>query len=240
MARKIWSSVQTQRQSSVIVFRPQTVTSTANDECSRAQFSSSHMDADTTEPQSCSAGLPPTTNNTNLTATITGSGILPDAASDSQTGNTEIALECRLCKMPFAREQAHQRHMKLRHSSQSRFKCPFPKCDESFGTQMHLERHTGIVHPDETANEHMPRSAGSIGQSSQVKYMHSNQASHPNIECPTSTCSKTLGQLALHANAVHTKENGFQCKQCSKKFSSPYNLKRHMVNLHKNQPFLRT
>lgn len=181
---------------------------------------------------------------------------MQEHVTNSQRKENNAFLECRLCAISFARKQAHQRHMDLRHSHQSPFKCPIPKCSGSFSKEIYVDRHIAIAHrnkprpcSDELNRKSFLKKHSASTHDHNIAYccylctnsqfsstitlrwhmlsIHSRQR----IQCPMTSCSKNYGRridLKRHVNAAHTRVNVFKCSNCSSQYYYLTSLERHM------------
>ena len=137
---------------------------------------------------------------------------------------------CLLCGYSCDKIGALERHM-VTHTKVRAFKCS--DCEKSFTRKCHLDRHIKTIHRV-GESKHECKICNKIYNCRYVLIRHVKSV-HDKIKsfvCPQ--CGRKFAEsshLTRHMR-IHTRDNLYKCKFCSKSYTRPYSLSQHEVKNH--------
>jgi len=142
--------------------------------------------------------------------------------------NSEVKVNrfcCKFCKKEFSFGTNLTAHIKRAHSSEIKiFNCIF--CNWKFFQKRFLEAHMKNKHQDEQFDQFECDFDGKIFKNKE--YLHRHMKAHQSlVKCQI--CKKMLKPHSInsHLRNLHATDKKFQCKFCSKSFSSAASLYNH-------------
>lgn len=150
-------------------------------------------------------------------------------------GHGQLRFVCPIqtCSREFTEKASLKRHLNAVHTQKSAFKCS--KCPMMFSYKNNLIRHLANIHGERTTFRCYLCKEPSHTKKALQMHMIQIHSGRSSFKCHFPMCSKSFthkGNLNVHTNAVHTKENVYKCTECSNEFYSKGYLNKHFAANH--------
>ena len=140
---------------------------------------------------------------------------------------------CPTCNKAFAKSIHLRRHMKLHEEGRNKIKCDM--CDNEYADKKSMHRHRSRFHFGQKFTCGL--CGKDFGQSGALKTHISSFHEKKHFAC--GICNKVFSYKSTvisHMKICH--EGGgktYNCEHCEKSFNKPYDLRRHVENIHQGQ-----